>query len=245
MDYKSKVNRYLAMCQDAADKVKLCLTSDIHTSGIGGVDAKDADIVVISGDIMGGGMDSDEAGAAYLLDRFFPWARRNGDKEIVITAGNHDKFLYRLWEKRAEIDWPKNVHYLIDRAETVRGLKFYGTPWCTKDREGRFELDGKTLRYVFSKIPSGLDVLVVHTPPTVAGSDIDWSDWSQEHEGSSALADAIREKKPRLVVCGHVHGGDRKPLMVGKTKVLNVARVKDKRNEAAFKPVFEELAVES
>lgn len=231
------------MAQDSADRVKLCLTSDIHSSGMASLDAKDADIVVISGDFMGGGLDSDEAGAAYLLDRFFPWARKNADKDVVITAGNHDKFLYRLWERRAEIDWPKNVHYLIDEAKTVRGLKFYGTPWCTKDREGRFELDRKTLSYVFSKIPSGLDVLVAHTPPTVAGSDIDWSDWSEEHEGSAELASAIHEKKPRLVVCGHVHGGSRKPLFIGKTKIVNVSRVKDKRDTESFKPVFEELTI--
>ena len=235
---------YLAMCKDEKSSVRLFLTSDLHSTTLSDLDPKDADIVVVSGDFMGGGMHSDEAGAAFLIDRFFPWCRKYSDKDIVLTAGNHDKFLYRMWEDRAKIKWPDNVHYLIDQKKTIRGLKFYGTPWCTNDREGRFELDGKTLEYVFDKIPSGLDVLISHTPPKINGSDIDYSDWAGIHEGSKELTAAIKRAKPRIVVCGHVHSGSHKPVKIGSTKVMNVARVKDKRDEAAFDPVVVDISID-
>lgn len=253
MNRADKIDRYLAMvaidgrphgmvsvCDsfalDEATGANILLTSDIHTSGISGVDTAGASIVIIAGDIMGGGMDSDDAGFGYLESEFFPWCRKNGDKQIVITAGNHDKFLFRMWAKGEKIDWPKNVTYLIDREVSVNGIRMYGTPWCTKNREGRFEGTDRDLAERFSKIPKGLDILISHTPPYIPGEKIDYSDKVGVHEGSKELTEEIIKKKPRLVVCGHIHGGDRTVLKYGETTIMNVARVHTDRSKESFKP---------
>lgn len=56
-----------------------------------------------------------------------------------------------------------------------------------------------------------------HSPPRGL---VDW-DSSGNHLGSSALADAVNEKDPRLVVCGHIHTCWRKQASCGATDVIN------------------------
>ncbi len=225
----------LVETEDAAPPKPLFVTSDIHSTGMKSLDPKGASMIVIAGDLMGGGMDSDDAGYQYLEEEFFPWCRDHADKPIIITAGNHDKFLFRQWAKGKKIDWPKNVHYLVDRSETIDGLKFYGTPWCLKDRPGRFEGTEEKLKDYFSKIPKGVDVLIAHCPPYIPGEKVDANE-DDLHEGSKELTEAILAKKPRFCVCGHVHSGSRAPVTLGDTKVVNVARVERDRHEAAHKP---------
>lgn len=225
----------LVETEDAAPPIPLFVTSDIHSTGMKSLDPKGASMIVIAGDLMGGGMDSDDAGYRYLEEEFFPWCRDHADKPIIITAGNHDKFLFRQWAKGNKIDWPKNVHYLVDRSETIDGLKFYGTPWCLKDRPGRFEGTEEKLKDYFSKIPKGVDVLIAHCPPYIPGEKVDANE-DDLHEGSKELTEAILAKKPRFCVCGHVHSGSRAPVTLGDTKVVNVARVERDRHEAAHNP---------
>lgn len=237
-----KVRKYLDLvaAQDASDILsRLLLTSDIHTSGLDGiVPKKGTDIVVIAGDVMGAGMDSDEAGERWLRNVFFKWAEEIGSKgvDVVLTAGNHDRYLFRRWKAGRSEDWPKNVHYLIDKAETVKGLKIYGTPWCTNNqRAKRFECTEKEAGEHFRKIPSGLDLLISHSPPLVVGEKVDMGERGF-HEGSAALSEAILKAKPKLCVCGHVHSGSRKPVVLGDTMILNVSRVDDDRSKESYKP---------
>lgn len=229
------VERYLAITMDERRRVNLLLTSDIHTSGIGDIDTAGASVIIIAGDIMGGGMDSDTAGYEYLEKEFFPWCGKNADKDIIITAGNHDKFLYRLYKREEKVAWPKNVRYLCDKMTTLRGMKIYGTPWCENDRSGRFECSNAELFEKFSRVPQNLDILIAHTPPYIPGCAIDMND-NGVHEGSKALTETIIEKKPRLVICGHVHSGSREPLKFHGATVMNVARVNQDRSSEAFKP---------
>lgn len=234
--------RYLATVMDERKIVNLLVTSDIHTSGIGDIDTTGASVIVIAGDIMGGGMDSDAAGYEYLEKEFFPWCAANADKDIIITAGNHDKFLYRLYKREEKVDWPKNVRYLCDRMTTLRGMKIYGTPWCENDRDGRFECSNAELFEKFRRIPGGLDILIAHTPPYIPGCDIDLHDGV--HQGSRALTEAIIEKKPRLVICGHVHSGSREPVKFHGVTIMNVARVRHDRSEESYKPHIVRYAYE-
>lgn len=226
-----------AIAEDKSPSQVVVMTSDIHTSGMDSIVPKGAAIVVIAGDLMGAGMDSDEAGMAYLEKEFFPWCRENGDKQIVVTAGNHDKFLFRRWAQGRPIDWPQNVHYLIDDSETIGGIKFYGTPWCPNDREGRFECSERKLKQLFEKMPDDVDILVSHTPPYIPGNGIDANE-DGCHEGSKELTEAILRKRPHFVVCGHVHSGSRTPAKLGDTTVINVARVERARSVGEHKPVY-------
>jgi uncharacterized protein len=61
-------------------------------------------------------------------------------------------------------------------------------------------------------------VLVSHSPPYgIADQQKDG-----RHDGSPALAAAIRTHQPRLAVCGHIHNGWGKSGLIGATPVYNI-----------------------
>lgn len=225
----------LAVAEDAAARLGLVALSDIHSSGVDAIELGDAPLVVIAGDLMGAGADSDAAGRSYLEEVFFPWCRAHSNQDFILTAGNHDKFLYRMWSRGERLPWPKNVHYLIDSGATVCGVQFWGTPWCLKNRPGRFEGEEADLARAFAKIPSGVDVLVSHCPPYIPGERSDANE-DGLHEGSKELTEAILAKRPRLCICGHVHSGSRRPVKLGDTVVVNVALVEEDRHRAKHHP---------
>ena len=255
MDLRRIANTALEIALDEYDNrssdnlksvIKLFLTSDLHTTNLATLNPnpKDVDIIIIAGDFMAAGTDSNNAGQDFLEKKFFPWCEERADLPIVIIPGNHDKYLFRMWKGDKTLTFPRNVHYLVDSGCTVKGLKIYGTPWCLKDRKGRFEGDEKDLAKAFADIPRGLDILISHTPPYIPGEEIDLPKNNEKgkdgdvlvHEGSKELTEEILKKMPRLVICGHVHTASRKPVRLGSSLVMNVARVRDDRGEEAFKP---------
>lgn len=208
-------------------------TSDVHHSGIEGITDKECGTIVLAGDFMEKAKhhaDFKSAGK-WWHDKFLPWCEDHKDQQIVIIGGNCDKWLY---ENRDKVEWPKNVHYLDDSLSEVNGMKVYGTSWCPHNMNGAWEVDDDKLEEEFSKIPEGLDVLVTHVPPKGEGLDLDHDTAFNNHFGSEALTKAILEKKPKIVLCGHVHSGSHKPVKIGDSIVMNVSRIDDDRYEQSF-----------
>ena len=208
-------------------------TSDVHHSGIEGITDKDCGTIVLAGDFMEKAKHHTDFGSAekWWKDKFLPWCEDHSGQQIVIIGGNCDKWLY---ENRDKVQWPKNVHYLDDSLSEVNGMKVYGTSWCPHNMNGAWEVDDAKLEEEFSKIPEGLDILVTHVPPKGEGLNLDHDTDFNNHFGSEALTKAILEKKPKIVLCGHVHSGDHKPVKIGDSIVMNVSRIDDDRYEQSF-----------
>ena len=86
-----------------------------------------------------------------------------------------------------------------------------------------------------------LDVLVTHSPPRIPGSDVDRSiQMDSEHFGSHELAEAIFEKQPRFVFCGHIHTGLHGGVAFGSSRIYNVSRL-DENYEVAYEPTWVEV----
>lgn len=225
--------------------MKIVACSDIH--GIASFDhvanvaiRERAKIVVVAGDIQTAYSNIDPR--SNFEDEFIRPVRRLGRVgiEVVATPGNHDFYLHDCLGSDNVKRFTSNLHLLCDKREKILDVKFYGTPWVpTVNGMWVYEMDDEDLADRFKKIPKGLDVLVSHTPPR--GLDPDMYDVSlrnprsmRMHFGSVSLLHAINVKRPRCVICGHIHTGDHSPTRVGDTVVFNVSLIGED-----YKPAYE------
>ena len=70
-------------------------------------------------------------------------------------------------------------------------------------------------------------------------------DRNSPHFGSVELLDALRARRPRYALCGHIHTGDHNPIVLNhddgsKTIVRNVSRL-DEDYEVRFEPFVFDL----
>lgn len=217
--------------KDAVDLIYA--TSDVHMSGIEGITDKECGTIILAGDFMEKAKKKENIKDAekWWEEKFLPWCEDHKGQQIVIIGGNCDKWLYY---NRDKVKWPKNVHYLDDTETEVNGMRVYGTSWCPHNMNGAWEVDNAQLEKEFAKIPEGLDILITHVPPKGEGLDLDHDTEFNNHFGSEALTKAILEKKPKIVLCGHVHSGSHKPTKIGDSLVMNVSRIDDDRYEQSF-----------
>lgn len=229
-------------------EVKIVACSDLH--GIASFENVaeraiqiGAQIVVVAGDVQTSFIGKDPA-SSFFFDFIDPTIDLlKSGIDIVLVPGNHDFYL------REKIGYGRkkwkndlcNLHVLCDQAIELCGLKFYGTPWCPWIN-GRWcyeDFDYKLDRR-FKRIPSGVDILVSHTPP-FGVKDEKWDvslqnpTFRQLHYGSVSLRNVIERRKPRCVICGHIHTGSHAAGRIGETVVLNVSLLNE-RYEKAFDP---------
>ena len=229
-------------------EVKIVACSDLHGIASFGKVAEraiqsGAQIVVAAGDVQTCNV-LRPPDSAFAKDILYPTIElMRAGIDVVLVPGNHDFFL------REQIGYGRkkwkndlcNLHVLCDRAIELCGLKFYGTPWCPFIN-GRwcYEAHEDELAKRFARIPNGVDVLVAHTPPIgIKNEKWDLSlqnpSFRQIHYGSASFRDIIEQRKPRCVICGHIHTGSHAAGRIGETVVLNVSLLNE-RYEKAFDP---------
>jgi uncharacterized protein len=105
-----------------------------------------------------------------------------------------------------------------ERAE-VEGVEFFGlgagiptTPW-----DWSFDLDEDEARTALEPCPDGC-VLLVHSPP-FGHCD---SPSNGGHLGSRAIAEAVEEHRPSVVLCGHIHESWGQESTIGPSRILNL-----------------------
>ncbi|KGO68081.1 hypothetical protein PITC_053390 [Penicillium italicum] len=181
------------------------------------------DILVHAGDLTAHGT-SDEVQAQ------LHWLSSQPHKHKIVIAGNHDLILDEASEmrfltregisaaKRKELDWT-GIHYLQDEAVTlelpvlsageqeVRRIKIYGSPMTPEF--GLWAFQYPSIRDAWTgRIPDDTDILVVHGPPALYG-DCDGEkgpDGKTKVKGDGYLLREIQRVRPKMIVCGHIHG---------------------------------------
>lgn len=119
-----------------------------------------------------------------------------------MVAGNHDHRLTDSPEKaKARLS---EAVYLQDEAVLVEGISIYGAPWNPLFNDyacDAFALPrGEVLKRKWDMMPSGLDILITHTPP----SGILDRNGPVSH-GCTDLAAAVASLKPKYHIFGHIH----------------------------------------
>ena len=226
--------------------MKLLATSDLH-GHLEELDPSGCDIVIIAGDIAplkGFTKWNIYDQKKWLQTKFVLWMASYPDTQFVFIPGNHDMSLeYERTSRIRGFDWriefPANAHMLYDTGIELLGLKIYGTPWVPIiSYSWAFESDHDKLVRKFSKIPDDLDILITHAPPHFANSTVDFSlQTNYGPFGSNELSQALYDKQPKYVFCGHIHSGDHAPFTFNDSTIYNVSRI-DENYDVAYEPLI-------
>jgi hypothetical protein len=146
-----------------------------------------------------------------------PWLASAPATHKLLTWGNHD------WCGQAcsfRSDSPEyarstDLQILVDEGTMVPlssaaggRLSVWATPWCNPFMRWAFMKEPRDLEQVYAAIPEGTHIVVSHQPPHGYGDRaFDLDSRRVEHVGSRELIVAIERVRPRIVICGHVHGG--------------------------------------
>ena len=172
--------------------MRLVLISDTHERHAE-IDMPPGDVLVHAGDFT---MSGDEA-AVVEFDR---WLGTLSYRWKIVIAGNHD-FLFEQEPERAR-RLITNATYLQDEAVEIEGVRFWGSPWQPWFYDWAFNLPrGEALVAKWKLIPTSVDVLITHGPPAGILDRVARG----ENVGCADLMQAVRSRRPRLHVFGHIH----------------------------------------
>jgi hypothetical protein len=133
------------------------------------------------------------------------------NKPVLIIPGNHEgEKKLRLMCKHY-----KNLVYLHKEVYELENIFFAGWGgggFSLRDR--KFEKFAIRLK---KRIPGKKLILMLHGPPYGSKTDLVMG----EHSGNKSFRDFIRQEKPLLVVCGHLHENAGVKDKIGKTTIIN------------------------
>jgi hypothetical protein len=125
------------------------------------------------------------------------------------------------------------LQIVVDEGVTVPmsnrsgSVSIWLTPWSNLFMQWAYMKPLSELAQLYAAIPPGIDILVTHQPPLGFGDMHDPTGSGRpEHLGNPDLLAAIDRIRPRLVVCGHIHGGHGRFNRNG-TTICNVSLVDD------------------
>ena len=139
------------------------------------------------------------------VENFIYWFSKLPIKYKVFVAGNHDTSI----EKKLinKIDFQSNgIIYLENDFVEIEGLKIWGSPITPTFGTGwAFNKSRAKTHEVWSKIPDGTDIVVVHGPPKGV-LDLSYDRLNQlEFCGDNSLKKKMLSLNPKLVCFGHIH----------------------------------------
>jgi len=201
--------------------MRLVITSDTHGRHDLINDLPDGDVFVHAGDFMNSGLHPEE------IISFNRWLAKQPIEHKLVCGGNHDRLfqLSRLLARELLTD----ATYLENTGVSIGGISFWGSPYTPEFLNWAFMYRrGAEAERVWAQIPTGLDVLITHGPPygileqTAAGG---------EDLGCVELLKAVKAKKPRVHIFGHIHGGAG-TFENGDTRFINAAYLDEQYRQA-------------
>jgi Icc-related predicted phosphoesterase len=181
--------------------------NDLRKKGMS-PDLHGGDLILHSGDIMTSGYSIRE------ITEFLEWFSELDDyTHKVFIAGNHDRLFQMQPERIGEIlaEFP-NVIYLEDSSVELEigeeKVKIYGSPWQPEFYNWAFNLprQGSELQAKWEAIPEDVDIVLTHGPAQTY-LDTSGQPYNQPLLGCELLKERLELIKPKMHLCGHIHGG--------------------------------------
>lgn len=218
-----------------------------------------ADVLVIAGDFsplkLQSAVSSKEKRGTmkeWIRNTFIPWLLEQPVDHVVFIPGNHDWVTEQPWFTDwfngllEEMNISDRIHYLCNSSITIGGVTFWGCPYSDLPNWAWYSKED-IRNYV---PPTGTDVMIVHAAPKYDKLGLTYTRWSGMADyGSIYLTSALcgMEELPKLLICGHIHGGCHQPTIYGSPEtcecvMLNVS-VKDEEYSEAFDPTYIDLTI--
>ncbi len=209
--------------------MRIVAMSDIHSNFSAFDPAKmpDADACLIAGDITEYGHKRVHEHDRELADAK-DWLASLGERfPTYVIPGNHD-----IRVTNADFEGILNVHPILDRRARVGDCSVYGVSLCPCYFFPRMAtmFDYMTVDRFEEQAVYGfdpVDIVLSHCPPYGVLDRLSPKEMvvgQGPNIGSEELLRYIERNAPKLVICGHVHG-DAGDMMVGGTRVVNVAKM--------------------
>ena len=197
-------------------KTRITILSDTHTRHglIPLTDLPGGDLLIHSGDIMNSGYNKNDI---HSFCTWFQSLKQYEDK--VFIAGNHDRlFENEPYEVEGYLkDYPL-IDYLQDTElalyfdgpngdHTEDNIRIYGSPWQPEFYSWAFNLpkNGIEIASKWLAIPDNTDILITHGPAYGTLDTVKGRPW--DALGCGMLAERIKDIKPKIHICGHIHSG--------------------------------------
>jgi Icc-related predicted phosphoesterase len=164
------------------------------------------DLLIHAGDIS-------SRGYKHEIQEFCKWFNSLENYNVkAFIAGNHDFGFEKEPEIAKEVVGSyKWIDYLQDSflgygVDTENYVKIYGSPWQPEFFNWAFNLPkgGSELERKWNNIPDDTDILITHGP---AFGYLDKIVGQYENLGCELLTKKIKQIKPKIHVCGHIHSG--------------------------------------
>jgi Icc-related predicted phosphoesterase len=146
-------------------------------------------------------MDSEDE----VIADFTQWMAEQPHKHKIVIAGNHDRNVEFFPEKYVP-QLQKHATYLDRSGIAIEGFTFWGSPWTPFFHSDYWRFHTHSVQErtdMWDKIPSDLDILITHGPP----SRILDRTLEGDYAGDAQLLTAVDTKTPRFHVFGHIHEG--------------------------------------
>ena len=221
--------------------VKTFITSDLH--GNLPVITEEFDLLFLCGDVVPAHDHYYSFQKEWVENEFVEWINglpfKNVWSKVVMTPGNHD-IIFERWDENTyshinsltngRLIILRNKEYIFDYLNVdgiKKQLKVFGTPYCQIFGNWAFMRTNGTLKKKFDEIPYNIDVLISHSSPDIEeyGCIHYQPNKIYKNAGCPILANAIKEKKPKYVFCGHIHSGNHELQVIDGTAIANVSCV--------------------
>ena len=198
----------ITLISDTHAKHRQIMTSDRYRSNTQLLDLLGGDLLLHSGDFMTSGWSKREA------IEFFEWfSERSEYKHKVFIAGNHDRIaqIDPEWMTETLLDFP-DITYLEDSTVEIPledgTIKIYGSPWQPWFHNWAFNLPraGSEIKEKWDAVPEDTDIVLTHGPAQTY-LDTSGAPYNTPLLGCELLKERLELIKPRIHLCGHIHGG--------------------------------------
>jgi Icc-related predicted phosphoesterase len=179
--------------------MRIAAISDLHGSL---PEITSCDLLLIAGDVAPFDPDTFEEQYIWFDEVFRDWLNRIPATSVIMVAGNHDYYLFRIPE---QLPQGLRCQYIVDEviiADNPDGgsIRIYGSPWISGLPGMAFNLNESALEQRFLEVPR-VDIMLTHMPPygicdLMRGG---------RHMGSSAVAACVKQMDPLLHIYGHIH----------------------------------------